>query len=82
MVKKILKTNEKNIFFCFLSNNSEEIRICNQKNFSDNQIKEIDPNTFNGLANLERIDFSENQIKEIDLNTFNGSPNLRIKKHF
>jgi len=33
MIKKILKTNEKKIFFFgFLSNNSRKIRICAQKN--------------------------------------------------
>ena len=42
-----------------------------------NEIKKIDPNTFNGLDNLEWINFSSNQIKEIDPNTFNGLDNLK-----
>jgi len=35
MIKKILKTNEKKIFFFgFLSNKSQQIRICAQKHIN------------------------------------------------
>jgi len=57
-----------------------EIDILNQEKIelSYQSIEEIDPNTFNGLANLERIYFSYNQIEEIDPNTFNGLANLEM----
>jgi hypothetical protein len=53
-----------------------EIDILNQEKIelSYQSIEEIDPNTFNGLANLKEINFSYNQIKEIHPNIFNGFP--------
>ncbi len=40
-------------------------------------IKEINQNIFNKLANLKHIDFNTNQIKEIHPNLFNGLVNLK-----
>ncbi len=48
--------------------------------FNSNQIKEIDPNIFNGLTYLRDLDFSHNQIKEIDPNIFKGLANLALIK--
>ena len=45
--------------------------------FNNNQIKEIYPNLFNELANLEIIKFRWNQIEIIHENTFNGLTNLK-----
>ncbi len=54
------------------------IGILNLKkiDFSNEKIKEIHPNFFNGLTNLKEISFSNNQIKEIHPNLFNGLANL------
>jgi Leucine-rich repeat (LRR) protein len=46
-------------------------------NFSNNQIKEIDENTFHGLINLTDINFKNNQIQIIHSGTFKGLINLK-----
>ncbi len=43
----------------------------------DNQIEQIEPDTFQGLFRLMTIDLSQNQIEEIDKDTFSGLTNLR-----
>ncbi len=46
--------------------------------FKYNNIKEINPKLFNGLANLEVINFEWNNIKKIHKNTFHGLINLKM----
>jgi len=40
--------------------------------FSNNQIREIHPNLFNGLTNLNKINFANNHIREIHPDLFRG----------
>jgi Leucine-rich repeat (LRR) protein len=69
--QKLARTNIKNII-CL------DIEIMNQFtiDYSQNKVKYIDQNTFNGLTNLEKIDFAQNQIQELSPSLFNGLSNL------
>ncbi len=42
------------------------------------QIKLIDPNTFNGLSVLKSIDFRNNEIKILDPSIFDGLIELQV----
>ncbi len=60
----------------YILEGSLNLKSVHKLNFSENGLKEIKSNTFNGLKKLQMLSLWRNQLTKIKEHTFNGLSNL------